>query len=115
MENHRRSSSGSDGSRDSNEFQGHSTIYPHEHDVVMHELSIALNIVEIANEELTRHGGERIRAVHIQLGPLAGVAKEALLFSFGLACEGTAAEGCRLVIEDTKGRDLDIVRMEIEP
>jgi len=115
MENHRRSSPGSDGSRDSNEFQSHSAIYPHEHDVVMHELSIALNIVEIANEELTRHGGECIRAVHIQLGPLAGVAKEALLFSFGLACEGTAAEGCRLVIEDTEGRDLDIVRMEIEP
>jgi len=81
----------------------------------MHELSIALNIVEIANEELTRHGGERIRAVHILLGPLAGVAKEALLFSFGLACEGTAAEGSHLVIEETQGQDLDIVRMEIEP
>jgi len=81
----------------------------------MHELSIALNIVEIASEELVRHGGERIRAIHIQLGPLSCVAKEALLFSFSLACEGTAAEGSRLVIEDTQGQDLDIVRMEIEP
>ena len=81
----------------------------------MHELSIAVNIVDIANEELVRHGGERIRAIHIQLGPLSGVAKEALLFSFSLACEGTAAEGSRLVIEDTQGQDLDIVRMEIEP
>ena len=81
----------------------------------MHELSIAVNIVEIANEEMTRHGGERIRAVHIRLGPLAGVAKDALLFSFGLACEGTAAEGSRLFIEDAQGQDLDIVCMEIDP
>ena len=115
MENYWRSSSGSDGDRYSDELQSHSALYPHQHDVVMHELSIALNIVDIANEELARHGGERIRAIHIQLGPLSCVAKEALLFSFGLACEGTAAEGSRLVIEDTQGQDLDIVRMEIEP
>jgi len=115
MENHRWSSSGSDGDRHSDELQSHSTIYPDQHDVVMHELSIAVNIVEIASEELARHGGERIRAIHIQLGPLSCVAKEALLFSFSLACEGTAAEGSRLVIEDTQGQDLDIVRMEIEP
>ena len=79
----------------------------------MHELSIALNIVEIAEEELARHGGERVRAVHLQVGPLAGVAKEALLFSFGLASEGTPVEGSRLIIEDTQGRVLDIVRLEI--
>jgi hydrogenase nickel incorporation protein HypA/HybF len=79
----------------------------------MHELSIALNIIEIAEAELARHGGERVLAVHLQLGPMAGVAKEALLFSFGLASEGTAVEGSRLVIEDTQGSDLEIVRMEI--
>ena len=81
----------------------------------MHELSIALSIIEIAEEELARHGGERVRAIHVQVGPLAGVAKEALLFSFGLACEGTAAEGSRLIFADAEGQDLDIVRMEIEP
>jgi hydrogenase nickel incorporation protein HypA/HybF len=81
----------------------------------MHELSIALNIVEIAEQQLVRHGGERVRAVHLQVGPLAGVAKDALVFSFGLACEGTAVEGSQLIIEDTEGQDLDIVRMEIEP
>ena len=81
----------------------------------MHELSIALNIVEIAEQQLARHGGERVKAVHLQVGPLAGVAKDALLFSFGLACEGTVVEGSQLIIEDTEGQDLDIVRMEIEP
>jgi hydrogenase nickel incorporation protein HypA/HybF len=81
----------------------------------MHELSIAVNIVEIAEEELARHGGERVRSVHLQVGPLSGVAKEALMFSFGLACEGTTLEGATLVIADGEGRDLDIVRMEITP
>ena len=80
----------------------------------MHELSIALNIIDLAEQELSRHGGGRIRAIHLQLGSSAGVAKEALTFSFGLACEGTTAEGSQLVFEDTEGMDLDIVRMEIE-
>jgi hydrogenase nickel incorporation protein HypA/HybF len=81
----------------------------------MHELSIALNIVEIAQEELTRQGGERVCAVYLEVGPLAGVAKEALLFSFGLASEGTPIEGSKLIIEDAEGQNLDIVRLEIAP
>jgi len=81
----------------------------------MHELSIAVNIIELAEEEMIRHGGRRVRAVHLQLGPLAAVARDALLFSFTLACEGTAAENSQLVIEDGQGLDLDICRLEIEP
>ena len=81
----------------------------------MHELSIALNIVELAEKELARHGAERVRAIHVRVGPLAGVAKEALLFSYGLACEGTAAEGSSLLIEEGEGTALDILRMEVEP
>jgi hydrogenase nickel incorporation protein HypA/HybF len=80
----------------------------------MHELSIAMNIVEIAEEELARHGGLRVRAIYVQVGSRACVAKEALSFSFGLACEGTLAEGSRLIVEDTDGLDLDVIRMEIE-
>jgi hydrogenase nickel incorporation protein HypA/HybF len=80
----------------------------------MHELSIALNIVEIAEEELARHGGLRVRAIYVRVGSRACVAKEALNFSFDLACEGTVAEGSRLIVEDTEGLDLDVIRMEIE-
>jgi Zn finger protein HypA/HybF involved in hydrogenase expression len=81
----------------------------------MHELSIAVRIVEIAEEELARHGGGRVRAIHLQLGPRACVAREALLFSFGCASEGTAVEGSSLVVLDGEAEDLDIVGMEIEP
>ena len=66
----------------------------------MHELSIALSIIEGAEEEVQRQGGGRVCAVHLRLGPLSGVAGEALLFSYDLACQGTSLEGSQLVIEE---------------
>lgn len=65
----------------------------------MHELSIALSIVEMAEEEAARRD-VRISAVRLKLGTLSGVVKDALLFSYDLACEGTALEGSQLVIEE---------------
>ena len=44
----------------------------------MHELSIAMSIVELAEEEAERRG-VHINAVHLKLGALSGVVKEALL------------------------------------
>lgn len=66
----------------------------------MHELSIALSIVELASNEAQKREGVRVSAVHLKLGQLAGVVKDSLLFSYQLACEGTALEGSRLVIEE---------------
>jgi hydrogenase nickel incorporation protein HypA/HybF len=66
----------------------------------MHELSIAMSLVEIAEEELARHAGRRVGAVHIRVGRLAGVVADALVASYELASEHTALEGSRLVIED---------------
>jgi hydrogenase nickel incorporation protein HypA/HybF len=70
------------------------------YDCSMHELSIALSMVEMAADEAARHGGAQVHAVHLKLGPLAGVVKDALLFSYDLACEGTSLEGSRLIIEE---------------
>jgi hydrogenase nickel incorporation protein HypA/HybF len=66
----------------------------------MHELSIAMSIVEMAEEESDKRGGARVNAVHLKLGALAGVVKDALLSSYELACEGTGLQGSRLVVED---------------
>ncbi|HTL31222.1 MAG TPA: hydrogenase maturation nickel metallochaperone HypA [Tepidisphaeraceae bacterium] len=66
----------------------------------MHELSIALSIIDVATEELERQGGARIDAVHLKLGALSGVVKEALLSAWELACEHSPLAGSRLVIED---------------
>lgn len=66
----------------------------------MHELSIALSIVEMAQEESDRHGQAQVLAVHLRLGQLSGVVKEALLSSYEMACEATALEGSQLLIEE---------------
>lgn len=66
----------------------------------MHELSIALGIVDAATEELERLGGGRVRSVHLRLGRLSGVAREALLSAYPLACEGSVLEGSDLVITE---------------
>ena len=66
----------------------------------MHELSVAESLVEIACEKAEELGGVSVEALHVRLGPLAGVVKEALLFSFDLATEGTIVAGARLVVED---------------
>ena len=66
----------------------------------MHELSIAMSIVEMAEEEAVRRGGAQVSAVHLKLGALAGVVKAALLSCYELACEGTELQGSRLVVED---------------
>lgn len=65
----------------------------------MHELSVAMSIVEIAQEEGERQGG-RVSAVHLKLGAMAGVVKDALLFSYDVACKDTPLEGSRLLIEE---------------
>jgi hydrogenase nickel incorporation protein HypA/HybF len=66
----------------------------------MHELSIALSMVEMAEEEAARRGGVRVFAIHLKLGQLSGVVKDALLFSYEIACQGTTLEGSQLIIEE---------------
>jgi hydrogenase nickel incorporation protein HypA/HybF len=65
----------------------------------MHELSIAMSIVDMAEEQSQLHGGARVTAVHLKLGPLSGVVKLALENAFSLAREGTSLEKAELLVE----------------
>ena len=65
----------------------------------MHELAIAIELVDLAEGEARRHGDVRVLAVRVRLGPLAGVVEDALRFSFDVAAAGTVLEGARLEIE----------------
>jgi len=65
----------------------------------MHELSIASCIVDLAREEAESRG-VHVLAVHLRLGPLAGVVREALVGSYEMAAAGTPLAQSRLVIED---------------
>jgi hydrogenase nickel incorporation protein HypA/HybF len=66
----------------------------------MHELSIAMSIVDLACEEAEARGAPGVEVVHLKLGPLSGVVKEALLFSYEIACQETLLEGSKLLIEE---------------
>ncbi len=65
----------------------------------MHELSIAMSIVDLAQEEAQQRK-VKITAVHLKVGQLSGVVKDALLSCYGMACAGTPLEGTELVVED---------------
>jgi hydrogenase nickel incorporation protein HypA/HybF len=67
----------------------------------MHELSIALSILDVATEEAERQAeGGRIAAIHLRLGPLSGVIKEALVSAYNLAREQTPLATAELAIEE---------------
>jgi hydrogenase nickel incorporation protein HypA/HybF len=65
----------------------------------MHELSIALSLIEMAVDEGAARNA-RVLATHVRLGRLSGVVKEALQSAFAMAAEGTPLEGTALVIDD---------------
>jgi hydrogenase nickel incorporation protein HypA/HybF len=65
----------------------------------MHELSIAMGIVEAAMDE-AKQRDVQVSAVHLRLGALSGVVKDALLFSCEVACQDTPLQGSRLLIEE---------------
>jgi hydrogenase nickel incorporation protein HypA/HybF len=66
----------------------------------MHELSIALSLIEVALEQAQKHGNAKVEVVHLKLGAMSGVDKEALAFSYTVAIDGTALQGSKLMIED---------------
>jgi hydrogenase nickel incorporation protein HypA/HybF len=67
----------------------------------MHELSIALSLLEVAEEEIEKQGGgSRVAALYLRVGPLSGIVPEALTSAYELACERTPFEGSRLVFEE---------------
>jgi len=65
----------------------------------MHELSIAMSIVDLALEE-ARGRAVIVDAVYLDLGPLSGVVADALRFSWEIACQDTPLEGTRLMIRE---------------
>jgi hydrogenase nickel incorporation protein HypA/HybF len=69
----------------------------------VHELSIAMSIVDLAEEESQSRGNVRVVAVYLRLGSLSGVVKDALLSSYEMACADTSLVGSRLVVEEVAG------------
>lgn len=71
----------------------------------MHEMSVAMAVVEQVEEAAARTpGAAAVASVRLRIGELAGVVDDALRFSFELACQGTVLEGAELATETVRGR-----------
>jgi hydrogenase nickel incorporation protein HypA/HybF len=58
----------------------------------MHELSIAMSIVDIATAETSRAGSSRVIELELEVGDLSGVDTEALEFALEVATRQTVLE-----------------------
>jgi hydrogenase nickel incorporation protein HypA/HybF len=67
----------------------------------MHEMGIALQIIEIAKESIPPDLQDvRIEKVNLKIGKLAAVVPESLMFCFDVAVKDTLLEGAKLAIEE---------------
>jgi len=64
----------------------------------MHELSIAMSIVDAVTESAAAYPGARVKEVRLRVGALASVVEDSLQFCWELATEGTPLAGGVLVI-----------------
>lgn len=67
----------------------------------MHELAITRNIVAIVSDAAK---GRRVTRVTLEVGKLAGVMSEAIVFCFETVARGTPIEGAWLDIHEIEGR-----------
>jgi hydrogenase nickel incorporation protein HypA/HybF len=79
----------------------------------MHELSIAVSLVDAICDELPRLGAVRVATVNVRVGALSGVVSEALAFAFDVVIDGTLIAGAGLHIERTDGRELELMSLEV--
>lgn len=70
----------------------------------MHEMSLAMAVVDQVEETGRANGETGVEQVRLQVGELAGVVPEALHFCFELACAGGLLEGAELVTEPVAAR-----------
>ncbi|MFI8950156.1 hydrogenase maturation nickel metallochaperone HypA [Streptomyces sp. NPDC053750] len=70
----------------------------------MHEMSVALSVVDQVEQAARVRGARGVRHVRVDIGELAGVVSDALGFCFELACVGTVLEGCELRTRTLPGR-----------
>ncbi len=67
----------------------------------MHEMSICQSVVQMLEEQAAVHSYTRVKAVWLEIGPLAAIEPEAMMFCFDAVTRGTIAEDARLEIINT--------------
>jgi hydrogenase nickel incorporation protein HypA/HybF len=75
----------------------------------MHELSIALGIVKIAEEETAKANAKKVDLIELEIGTLAGIEFDSLDFVWPSAVKDTVLENAKknTIIIEGKGKCLD--------
>jgi hydrogenase nickel incorporation protein HypA/HybF len=67
----------------------------------MHEMGIALQIIEIATESIPADAGDvRVEKINLKIGKLSAVVPDSLKFCFNVAIKDTPLDGAELVIQE---------------
>ena len=69
----------------------------------MHELSLALDIVQLVEDAARRENFRRVARLHLEAGALAGVEVSALRFALQSLAGGTCLEGAQVEIDEPPG------------
>ncbi len=70
----------------------------------MHELSIALGIVKIAEEETAKAMAKKVDTIELEIGTLAGIEFESLDFVWPMAVKNTVLENAQKKVTIVKGK-----------
>ena len=72
----------------------------------MHELSIALSIIDLAESEANKAGSSEIEELELEVGLLAGVDFEALEFALEMSRQNTKLENAVIKVDKVEGKSL---------
>ncbi len=70
----------------------------------MHELSIAMGIVKIAETETKKAAKTSVERIELEIGSMAGVELDSLEYVWETAVKNTVLEKAKLVIDFKKGK-----------
>ncbi len=65
----------------------------------MHELSIAMGIIEIAEKETRKAGKSSVELIELEIGSMAGVEIDSLKYVWNTAVKDTVLENAKLQID----------------
>lgn len=66
----------------------------------MHEMSIALNMLDIVSEQCRRSSCTKVETINVRIGKASGVLCDALLFAFDAAKQESMAKDAALNIDE---------------
>lgn len=70
----------------------------------MHELSIAMRVIDLVDGHLRAAGGGRVATIRLRVGRLAGVVPDALRMALTMAAQGTLLEAAAVEIAEVPVR-----------